>query len=725
MNNLYTCIILIVIYLAVSAEITCSQPLVYPDTLRVTTVDEYHGVKVSDPYRWMEDASSPKLKDWIRSQDRLLKNFANRKNSRRLEIKKRISELVNYESYTNATGFITPYVSKRGKRYFFIKTYSGKKQPILFMKDGINSAPKAIYDLTNESRNKRVKLWGYEPSPNAKRVVLFLSIAGSRWLTLRILDIKSGKILPDKINGIHLLGGNVAWKQDSTGFFFTKFKRGAEQNGRASKPETPQIFFHTFGTRSSDSPVVEKPSEKDTLYSLKTTIDGNYLVISEVNGRDPNNRVYYMELDKIKSLAKPIIANSRANFSFLGNKGSRFWFYTNQDAPFGKVVSIDVKDPQPNQWREIIAETKEAISAGSSVGGNAVGIFGDKLVLLYMKDSSPIVRLFDLSGILEHEIAMPSGGSIWGGFSGNQNDPDVFYQFLSLTSTGSFYRLNVKTKNNKIFLAPKLNLDRANYETKQVFYKSKDGTRIPMFIAYRKGVKLGGDNPTLMYGYGAFGWVAFMWYQPHIITWLDMGGIYAVPGIRGGGEYGKQLHRAGIKQNKQNSIDDYIAATEWLIENKYTNPQKMVANGGSASSVVAAAAAIMQRPDLYAAVVIDIPIFDMIRFREFSNGRYWLSEFGSVDNKKEFATLLSISPYHNLKKDKCYPPTLIMAGEHDKTAVPLHAYKFTANMQHAQGCKNPVLMKMMWGAGHNFGATPEQRIDSWTDELAFLFEVLK
>lgn len=698
-----------------------SQKFLYPQAKRVEHTDTYHGVQVTDPYRWMEEAESNELKAWIKSQDELLKGFVD-KSALRTAIKNRMSELVTYDSYTNATGFISPYVAKRGTRYFFIKTISGKNEPVLYIQESLDSKPRVLLDVAAKYKNENLSLEGYDPSPDGKYIALYLSQSGDRWLMVKIISADTGKETSDVLKDTHRIGGSVSWTPDGKAFFYVKFSKIQSKSGQPNTVGSRAIYFHKLGNSQSNDTMIYETQNQKILFSHQVTSDGKYLVINSVEGSSPQSRVLYKELNG-NNQVKPLFDKADASYIFLGSKDSLFWFYTNLNAPRGRVISVDITKHE--KLNEIIPESKDVISGSSSVGGNALGMFGNKILLLYMRDSNPIIKAFNVNGKLEDEIMLPSGGTVWGGFSGTQTDDEVFYQYLGLTSPGLFYKLDMSSKQNKVFLRPEVNLNPDNYVTKQVFFQSKDGTRVPMFIAHRKEIKLDGNNPAFMYGYGAMNWVAFIWYQPHILAWLDMGGIYAVPGIRGGGEYGEEWHQAGVKQNKQNSIDDYIAAAEWLIKNKYTSPSQLAANGGSASSAVAAGAAILQRAELFGAAVIDIPILDMLRYHQFTNGRYWIPEFGSADDHKEFKTLFSYSPYHNIKQDKCYPPTLIMVGEKDQTALPLHGFKFTARMQHAQGCDNPVFLKMMWGAGHNFGKTPEQRIDSWTDELAFLVEVLK
>lgn len=697
-----------------------AQKLDYPNAKRENIFDTYHGKKVHDPYRWMENENSTELKSWIKSQENLFENFV-KKNPLRLKIKERIADLSSYENYTASVAFLTPLVAKRNNQYFFIKRFAGTTESVLFRKSGLSAKPEILYELSKIEKKEKINLVGYEPSPNGKLTVLFFSKNNSRWLTLKLFDAANKKLITEQISEFHNLGGNVAWKADNSGFYYVKFEKQQNKNIKTPFPDNPKIYFHKIGSNEKDKLTINKKDNKNALYSIRTTEDGNYLLVNEIRGNNQNVKIYFKEINKPDSKLNLLSNDENSTFSFLGNKGSKFWLYTNNNAPLGKIVSVDVNNPK--NWKVVIPESRNAITAGSSVGGNAIGMFGNRIVLQYTVDNNPLIRVFDLNGKQKKEIKLPSGGAIWGGFLGNQEDKELFYRYISITSPGTFYRLNLKTNKAKVFLEPELKINPNDFVTKQVFVKSKDRTRVPMFITHKKGLKLDSDNPTFMYGYGAFGWVATTWYQPHILTFIELGGVYALPGLRGGGEYGKKWHQSGSKINKQNSIDDYIASTEWLIKNKYTNPKKMIANGGSASSVTATIA-VMQRPDLYGIAVIDIPILDMIRFGEFTNGRYWAAEFGSIKNQEEFNALYAISPYHQLKKGKCYPPTIITAGEKDRTALPLHAYKFTARLQNYQGCNNPILLKFMRGAGHNFGSTIQSRTENMTDELTFIFKVL-
>lgn len=688
-----------------------SRKLTYPATEKIDHTDRYGDVAVPDPYHWLEDMKGQKTTSWIKAQDDFLQRFLSKQPARDA-IRKRIAELVPYDIYSLP--------SKVQGKYFYTKTDGVTNRAVLYRQDSLNGEPRVLIDATTRFNDAEVVLGTSVPSPDGRWVLYATSRGQSRWLDYRILDVTNGTDRNDVITGGHVLGGPVSWTQDGKGFFYTRFEKPAG-NEQQAVVANGKIYYHRLD-EPGDSVIFAPKEETNALLSHLVTDDGRYLIVTLSDGR-ANNRIFFKDLLEVNGAMKTLIDVANAKYTFLGNKGSRFWFYTDLSAPRGRIVAIDALKPEQDHWQEVIRESDESIAANSSVGGNAVGMIGSRLVLMYLKDGKPLIRVFTLAGQLERTVSLPEGGFVWGGFAGTDNDPEVFYVFTGLRHPCTVFRLNLKNGKQTIFREAKPKFDRSEIVIKRVFYTSKDGTRVPMDIAHKQGLKLDGQSPAYMYGYGAFSWVSFMWYQPQVIAWLDMGGVYALPGIRGGGEYGEEWHQAGMKLKEQNSVDDYIAAAEWLISQRYTTAERLVANGGSASAPLAAVATI-QRPELFGASVIDRPILDMLRFDQFTGGAYWSSEFGSPSNSAEFEFLRGYSPYHNLRAGKCYPPTLIMVGDRDQTAVPLHAYKFTAAMQAAQGCDHPVLLKMMWGAGHNFGATPEQRIDSFTDELSFIYSSL-
>lgn len=690
--------------------------LIYPPARQTEHIDHYHGAAVKDPFRWLESMDSEETRQWVNAQEELTQNFL-RTVPERAAIQQRIAELWNFDLYT------VP--AKANGRYFYTKTGAGKSQPTLYVQETPPSEPRLLIDPRAHFADTTTVILGFWPSPDGRRVAYAIARGQSRWRRLRLMEVANGKEEAQELVGLHNLSGNLAWTQDSKGFFYVRFAAPQTANEMQATVENPEIYFHRIGTAQTDDHLVyAQPTRPQTTFALQTTVDGRYLIIATRDGSKTQNEIYYQALHVANAKVEALFDQADAAFTFLGNRDSRFWFYTDREAPRGRVVAIDLAQPQREHWAAVIPEAAETIAGGSLVGGNALGMFGNRFVIMYIKDNRPLVKIFDLQGRLQNLVALPSSGSIWGGFSGQQNEREVFYQFLGLTDPSSIHVLDVASGKTKLFRGSELKLDPERFEAKQVFYHSHDGTRVPMLVAHKKGLQRNGHHPAFLFGYGAFSWSTFLWYQPQIITWMEMGGVYAVAGIRGGGEYGEAWHQAGMKHHKKNSLADYLAAAEWLIANQYTSPAKLVANGGSAGGALAGMA-VLQRPDLFGASVIDRPALDMLRFEKFTSAGHWVHEFGSTQNPEEFKTLLAHSPYHQIKPRSCYPPMLIMTGDRDQVTVPLHAYKFVAAMQAAQSCEHPILLKMMWGAGHNFGATPAQIIDSFADEMIFLAAVLK
>ena len=693
---------------------------VYPLAPPSGQVDVIHGLEIADPYRWLE-VSSPETQDWVRSEDRLMQHYLENEPARG-RLRRRMEGLIEYEQFAMPQVSNPPVVKENG-RYFFLKLGAGRSTPVLYLRDAGGARP--ILDLSRKYKDGDIRFVSFVPSPDGRYVAYGLSEKQSNWITLHLLQVDSGQDEDkESLTDIHVTGAPPVWDRTGKGFFYTSFKHDPLA-GTNSAVRDPKILFHKLGqAQSEDALIYARPDRPGWLYSLSVTHDGRYLILEARDGAARHAHVFYKDLVADTSEVAPLIAETDADYSFLGSQGRNLYFYTDWNAPLGRVIAVDLDHPAPAEWREVVPQAQEAIAGRSSVGGNAIGMFGRCIVLMYLKDGRPFLRLFDLEGRLRQEIALPAGGSIWGGLSGSQEDPEVFFQYLGLTDPSTVYRLDVGDGKTEIFLRAHADFEPGDYVIEQVFYTSKDGTRVPMLVAHHKRFQRDGSHPTWMYAYGAFGWVSFVWYQPHILAWLDMGGVFAIPAVRGGGEYGEPWHQAGMKEHRQNAIEDYLFAAKWLIANRFTTPRLLVANGGSASGALAAAA-LQQAPKLFGAVVIDRPVLDLVRFDRFTAGGYWASEFGSPSDSKELRILYSYSPYHRLQRGACYPPALIMSGDQDQVAVPAHAYKFTARMQAAQGCANPVLLKVMWGAGHNFGATPQQNVDSWTDALSFLVRVLR
>jgi prolyl oligopeptidase len=687
----------------------------YPPARRGTATDNFHGVAVHDFYRWLEDSSSDETKNWISQEDLLVQRFVQQETSRP-QIEHRMKELFDYDLYT-APG-INPPVVKRKDRVFFVRVKAGESEPVLLVRDA--NHVRELFEAGSRYGGQRFRLVRFDPSPDGRFLVCGVSEDQSNWLTYHIISADSGKEI-GSLSGGHTTGSIIAWTVDSKGFFYTRFGKTTGSNGESSVKH-PEIFYHALtDEQSQDKEIYAREDKPGWLYSYSVSGDGHYLVLEAREGSARAGVVMVKDIEDANSMVRPLIPDSNADYSFLGSDGNRFYFYSDLNAPKGRVVAVNLSS---SEIKEVVPEGMEPIAGRSSVGGNAIGMFNRRLLLMYLRDGAPFLRIFDLQGRLQGEVTLPAGGSIWGGFSGSPDDPKVFYQYLGLTDPSSIYELDVRSGKSTSFLASKGKFDPENYVIRRVFFKSQDGTRIPMFVAHRRGLRRDGKRPAWLYAYGAFGWVSFVWYQPHMLAWMDLGGVFAVPAIRGGGEYGESWHIAGTKENKQNAINDYLAAAKWLIKNNYTSHQLLVANGGSASAALAAAA-VQQHPELFGASIIDRPILDMIRFDRFTAGSYWSPEFGSPSVPGEFRALYSYSPYHHAPESGCYPPMLVMSGDKDQVAVPAHAYKFVAKSQAEQRCSNPVMLKVMWGAGHNFGVTPEQNVDSFTNALTFLAHVLK
>ena len=684
--------------------------LSYPPARVEDTAETLHGVTLGDPYRWLEDLQSDETRRWIGQEEALFQSFVGSVPERET-YRRRILEL------SSGTVYLAPV--KAGGRYFLTKITSTGVPAGVFVQEGRQAAPKSLLDPRSLGEN--TTLGAAVPSPDGRFVAYTTARGQSRWLTIRLLGAKSRAEVPVPPLSTHAVAGAPVWARDGRELYFVRFEPRPGTSEDTAPPERPTIRRFRLADRQ-EAVVYEPPAEAGLLPGIAVADEGGDLVVSLRTGSDNRNRVLLVDPSGSRK-PTPLMPQADASYTYLGARGARVWFFTDRDAPRGRVIALEKDRPQPENWKEIVPQAAEPVAASSAVGGNALGMFDNRILLVYLRDGRPVLRVFDLEGRPLAEPPLPAGGQIWGGFSGSPDDPEVFYRFLGLTHASTTYRLDLETHKTSLFSSSESGARKRDIAVEQVFYRSADGTRVPMFLAHRKDFRRDGRSPAFMYGYGAFGWVSFLWYQPFVLNWLDLGGVYALPGIRGGGEYGEKWHRSGAGRAKQKAIDDYIAAAEWLVTNGYTSRSRLVSNGGSASGGVAAAA-LLQRPELFGAAIIDRPVLDMIRFDQFSQAAYWLPEFGSPRDREDFAALRAWSPYHNVQKGRCYPPILVMAGEKDQVAVPLHAYKFVAALQAAQGCANPVLLQIVRGAGHSFGTTPEQTAQTWADETAFLTRVL-
>ncbi len=678
----------------------------YPAARRVAQVDVYHGVQVADPYRWLEEMDSEETRSWMKAEDDLTVGFCRDVPGYHL-LRDRIEAIRVFDRYGRPV--------KESGRTFLPITPAGKTRPVLYLAQK-NGERMVLIDPEKDFDDEDLQLRTFWPSPDGKLVAYAVSQGQSSWRQLRIFDVEKKQTRSTRIEGMHAWGSGISWTQKSDGFFYDQFDQPDEADDLKSKVKNARLMYHQIGTEAARDKLIYSRNDRATwLYGHGVSMDGRYLVITGFDGGSVNNIVLYKNLEKDTEVAE-LIGQEDAGYTFVGNHDETFWFLTDFEAPARQIISLDITNPARANWQTLVPAQDATLQAARAVG--------DYFVAQYVRDARPSLRQFKLDGTFVREIGLPAVGGP-GGIGGKQlPGPEFIYSFNSLVDPTTVYTLELKTGKSEILFRPELAFRPEDFEIRQVFYKSKDGTRIPMFIAHKNDVKPSSESPLFMYGYGAWGWSAFPWFQPHILAWLEMGGIYALPGIRGGGEYGEAWHQAGIKRNKQTGIDDYIAAAEWLVTNGFTSKDKIVANGGSASGVMPGAA-MVQRPDLFGAIIIDIPSLDLIRFTESPGGKYLTPEYGDPSLADDFEVLFSYSPYHNLKKGVCYPPVMVMVGERDQTAVPMHGYKFIARLQHLQACDNPALLKVMWGAGHNYGTTQKQSAESWADAFAFLARTLE
>jgi prolyl oligopeptidase len=678
--------------------------ITYPETKKVDQTDDYHGTKVADPYRWMEDLDAADVKAWVEAENAItlpyLKSIPGRD-----AIEKRLTELWNFERYGLP--------GKEGGRYFYSYNPGLKNQNIIYVAGSLAAEPRVLFDPNTFSEDGTVSLAGMDVSPNGKIAAYAKSDGGTDWRDWWFRDVETGEDLKDHLTYTKFTG--LSWARDNSGVYYSRYPVGA--GGKGDDTKQVSIYFHKLGTPQSEDVeiynVFGAPQHRnlDPNPYASATEDGRYVVISTSAGYF-ENLVGLIDLQKKGAGYQPLIREWKALYSYIGNEGPVFYFETTDNAPNTRVIAININHPEPDSWKEIIPESSEPLVNASYVGR--------QIVAQYLKDAKSVVRVHDGHGKLVRDVELPGIGSA-GGFGGHADDPETFFTFTGFTTPGESYRYDVSTGRSELFKRPQVaGLDPALYETKQVFYTSKDGTRIPMFIVHKKGTKLDGSNPTLLYGYGGFNSPELPRFSSSRMAWIEMGGVYAVANIRGGGEYGKKWHMAGTKGNKQNVFDDFIAAAEHLIKEKYTSPRKLAIQGGSNGGLLIGAC-ITQRPDLFGAALPAVGVLDMLRYHlPSANARNWSTDYGLSENKEDFAAQYKYSPVHNVKSGTCYPPTLITTADHDDRVVPWHSFKFAAALQAAQACSNPVLIRVETRAGHGAGKPTWMVIEEVADQWAFL-----
>jgi len=690
--------------LSFAADSPSPSQFKYPPAPMSDQVDDYSGTRVADPYRPLENPDSPEARSWIDAENKITFDFL-RTIPEREGIKNRLTEIWNYER------FGVPFKEK--DRYFFSKNSGLQNQNVIYTTTSFSEQPKILLDPNVLAKDGTVALGGMDVTDDAKLMAYGLATAGSDWQQWKVRDIQSGNDRPDSVDWVKF--SNTAWKKDGSGFFYCRYDKPDDKNKLRTQVYNHKLFFHQLGTpQSQDKLIYERPDQKEWLFAAEVTDDGRYLIIAVQRGTDPKNRVFYKNLVDPNSKVVELLDKADAEYSFIDNDGPVFAFRTNLNAPLGRIISIDTSKPLPAVIDEVVPESKDKLESVSMVGG--------RFVTLYLRDAHSAVKLFKLDGSADGEIGLPGLGTV-AGFTGKRKDRETFYSFTSYTTPTEVFRYDFDKRASTLLFKPKVKFNPADYTTEQVFYKSGDGTRVPMFVSYKKGIKRDGQNPTFLYGYGGFDISQTPTFKPENLVWMEMGGILAVANLRGGGEYGEKWHEAGMLHTKQNVFDDFIAAAQYLIANKYTSTPKLAIGGGSNGGLLVGAC-MTQRPDLYGATLPAVGVMDMLRFEKYTIGWAWTSDYGSAEKPEDFAYLYSYSPLHHIAKGCCYPPTLITTADHDDRVVPAHSFKFAATLQAAQGCDKPTLIRIQTKAGHGAGKPTTMVIEEAADRWAFLVKEL-
>ncbi len=704
-----TVLAVVVVPLAFSDGSFCNaqEKMKYPDTHQVSQSDDFHGTTVLDPFRWLEqDVHEPKVDAWIQAQNKITNQYLSSLPGRE-KIEARLKELWDFDKYG------TPF--KHGASYYYFKKTGLQNHDVLYRASAIDGEPTLVLDPNTWSDDGTTALGGIAFSDDGKWLAYGVQESGSDWRTYRVMNVETGKVLEDKIEWLKFSG--IAWLKDGSGFFYSRYDKPEEDQEMQGLNLGQKVFFHQLGQPQSKDKLIHQDSENPEYgFGSSVTEDGRYLVLTNWVGTDERFRILYRDLnDQSSEEIKVLIDKFDNEYSLLGNQGSKLYFKSDWNASKKCIVSIDLAaaDRTP---QVIVSETEDSIESAS--------IVGDLLFVGYLKDAKSQVKVFDLMGKLVREVELPGIGTARG-FGGKRTHQETFFSFSSFNQPPSSYRYDLATGKTEHVRSAKVAFDPNDFEVNQVFFKSKDGTRVPMFVSHKKGLKLDGSNPTLLYGYGGFNVSLTPSFSISKLQWMEMGGIYAMANLRGGGEYGKAWHKAGTKTNKQNVFDDFIAAAEYLIENKYTSSQHLGIQGRSNGGLLVGAC-MSQRPDLYGACLPAVGVMDMLRFHRFTAGRFWTDDYGNADkDEAEFRALYAYSPYHNLKPDTEYPPTLVSTADHDDRVVPWHSFKFAARLQAAHRGENPVLIRIESKAGHGSGKPTAKIIEEVADEWAFLVKHLK
>ncbi len=682
-----------------STVVYSQQGIVYPPTHKSTVEDVYFETNVPDPYRWLESDNAPETIEWVKQQNTVTSNYLATIPFRDT-LKARMTALWNYAKYT------PPF--RAGSRYFYYKNDGLQNQPILFMMKSLQYVPMSYFDPNKISDDGTTAITQTVPSKDGRYMVFVLSNAGSDWNEVRIKEVSNMKTLPDKLGWVKF--SNIAWKD--SGFYYSRYEtpRG-DANVYTDKNQNHKVYYHQLNTpQESDSLIFSDSNQPLRTYSASTTEDERFLVISGAESTSGNN-ILIKDLQTPNAKLAEVVKTFDADFELIGNVGENLIFLTNFKAPRKKLVMINSRNFEMQNWKDLVAEKTDILKTAKFAGG--------KLVLNYMKDASSHLYIYSVSGKMESEIPLGNLGTV-DAINSSNADTLIFFSFTTFTAPATIYRFNIR--NNKLYehAKPRLPFKSDDYETKQVFYLSKDGTKIPLFIVHKKGLVPDGKAPTLLFGYGGFDISKTPEFKPERMVFLEQGGIFAMANLRGGGEYGEEWHMAGTKLKKQNVFDDFIAAAEYLIKNNYTNPSKLAISGRSNGGLLVGAV-MTQRPDLFKVALPAVGVMDMLRYHKFTIGWSWATDYGTSDNEEEFKALYKYSPIHNIKSGVSYPATLVTTADHDDRVVPAHSFKFISTLQEKQKGDNPVLIRIDTKAGHGAGKPTGKLIDEQADIFTFMF----
>jgi len=671
----------------------------YPQTKKVDTVDNYFGTEVADPYRWLEDDNSEETKAWVVEQNKLTYSYLDSIPFRD-KIKNRITEIYNYERYS------TPF--KKGEKYFFFKNDGLQSQSVFYIQDDLESEATVLLDPNKLSEDGTVALSDISISKDGKYLAYSIARSGSDWNEIFVKNIETGETLDDHIMWVKFSG--ISWYKD--GFFYSRYAEPKQGEELTTKNENQKVYYHKIGDQQvTDKLTFENPANPKRGYGASVSEDEKLLILSEWESTSGNG-LYYKELDKENAEVINLFTGFDNDYNFVDYIDGKILIQTNLNAPKYKLISIDIKNGGTAETAKDIIPEKENVLSSCGIGNN-------KIVANYMQDAHSKVEIYNLEGKFVQELELPSLGTI-GGFSMEKDENIAFYKFTSFTIPGITYRYNFDENTSEIFRKPEIDIDLTQYETKQVFYPSKDGTKIPMFIVHKKGITLDGNNPTLLYGYGGFNISLTPSFSVTRMIWLENGGVLAVANLRGGGEYGEEWHKAGTLLNKQNVFDDFIAAAEYLISEKYTSSQRLAIQGGSNGGLLIGAVT-NQRPELFKVALPAVGVLDMLRYHLFTIGAAWATDYGLSSEEEHFNNLYKYSPLHNIKEGVDYPAVMVTTGDHDDRVVPAHSFKYIATLQAKHTGTNPVMIRIETKAGHGAGKPTAKVIEEAADIYSFIF----